>query len=137
MARIKRLMVALALAISALLLHTTFCKWTFGAPGAPVYAITAQAPIPAGVAVPPGTVGLLRHGLVKGGDMPVALCVVGGVVVPLNLLFILAYLAASWKEQSRAARGRCRKCNYILAGAQQCPECGLDHSASVALRNER
>ena len=121
MTRPRRLILATSLLLSSVLLHHFFCRWVFGATHSSsvrvlAYRATDQTP---------GGETISMYGIVSRG-VPGPVAGVFGVVVPLNMLLALAYLVVGWREESRAAAGRCIGCGHPLAGARRCPECGVE-----------
>jgi hypothetical protein len=132
MFRAKRILVLAAIVGSASLLHVSFCSWNFGGRGYP-----ASAGIPILVwdrtvfPIPSGSPGE-KYGVSARTGQSYPLAVVVGLVLPLNLGLLAAFLIAHWRERDRAVKGRCLACDHPLAGANRCPECGASAESAAA-----
>ncbi|MFO0826571.1 MAG: hypothetical protein U0572_00335 [Phycisphaerales bacterium] len=118
------MIVVLGTVTAALLMHFSFCFWSFGgilpSPAVFAYTVPSQSPSQAPRA----------YGMYTRGGLPSPVCAVFGVVVPVCLSFLLAYRIARWRELDRVAQGRCSACGYQKVSAVRCPECGRIAQAS-------
>ena len=143
MIRSQRVLVVLGLLTVAWLLHAMLCEWEYQR-----YATSAmprilayqheRTPTPARRGGRPRE---LYTGLFvqRGGSHGIA--VVFGVITPLVLAGVNAYLLLGWRHAARVGRGLCPQCGYDLRGARdrqatRCPECGwqrqgVDRDAST------
>jgi hypothetical protein len=103
MTRPQRILISIFLPIVALLTHVTYCDWTWREtiPGGrnpariirPLFAITeAQAS------------GIAATGLMTGAGIGQEAAFWFGVIVPLTLLSLWAYLMLGWRHRGRIAR---------------------------------
>lgn len=121
----KRVIVSTAILASAVILHSSFCRWSFGGNRGPD-ALAYVRPYSNA-----NEVGYEYYGFVgRSNALPGSLASVGGVLLPTNLLLLQCYLWAHWRESRRHAAGRCLACAHLLAGAITCPECGTAQRAA-------
>lgn len=147
MTRSQRRLIAFGLPVIAVILHTTHCEWLIDRP---YRASTIVAYDHSGVSAAGSRVRRPipdpRTGLVAQSGVHLEAAVFLGVVTPLLLLGLDAYLILGWRHAARRAAGLCAECGYDLRRTQadattnrdataarsrpdvmaapRCPECG-------------
>ncbi len=130
MIRSQRVLMAVGLLVVAGTLHAMLCEWDYH------HTSTTRMPCIVGYKHEPAVAqsrGRSRHnwytGLFAEPDVGKGIAVVFGVITPLVLVALDAYLLLGWRHAARMARGLCPRCGYDLRGtghrnAGRCPECG-------------
>ncbi len=128
MNRAQRILVFVSLLAMAWLLHTTFCEWHYKRDTGPCPIIAVPGTTPPvvasdGTVIRPATPAYTG---VWPQHEPISAILVG-IVAPLVLLVVAAYLGLGWRHQGRLHL--CPKCGYDLKGdlsatSDECPECG-------------
>ncbi|MCI0630611.1 MAG: hypothetical protein L0Y44_08170 [Phycisphaerales bacterium] len=134
MTRHQRILIAVTLALFAWLLHVSYCDWTWREPVSgnvprrsvrPLMTLRHDAPDGSTLAT-----GLVTQPHV---DPQAALWL--GILAPLALIAVDAFLILGWRQQDRVRKGLCPQCGYDLRGdkagsTSACPECGFRRSSS-------
>ncbi|MHC5023593.1 MAG: hypothetical protein ACYTGG_06735 [Planctomycetota bacterium] len=138
MTREQRILVAVGLLLLAWLLHVQLCDWGWKETrhrSATIAALPHGTP-PAGLQGVVRGLGAYTGLFVHRGDpledVPHGarqVAVLLGVILPIGLVLLDAWLVLGWRAQSRVRRGLCLHCGYDLRGdgkapLDRCPECG-------------
>ena len=129
----KILIIAGSLLVAGFLL-VKLCDWTYreSSSWGRVIASYPHASPPAAAVErrrPGRSRGMLHTGLLAQRSVERSTAIIAGVVVPLTLVALTAYILLGWREDGRRRVNRCPKCGYDLRGTKsphlgRCPECG-------------
>ena len=159
MLRSQRILIATGLLVIAWILHVNMCEWVFNSsvqlysfngvpvftpicvwirqppPSSPATVVAAPGPMqPPSPPPRPVYTGVLTQAYVGRTE-----AVVIGIVLPLLLVMLVAYLSLGWRRDVRSMRGLCATCGYDLRGVAvgadasttKCPECGTSSSSAT------
>jgi len=132
MIRSQRIFIGLSLPALAWPLHVNMCDFVYKAQ-IPLNAQSARSNL--AVYVPHQPILVWRHtvpsisytGLITQRDTSRPVAAIFGVVLPITLLLLDAYLWLGWRRGRLISLGPCPHCQYDLRGQRndaKCPECG-------------